>query len=185
MNTYDNFELVSITLYIFSLFVRAVNFEMASKRLAKKLEINMKFMGDFEPKRAKRNESKSIYNAAGRIRRTQLWLSVIVWIIGVLVAISHVASAWVSNVATNAVKIAMTSSMKFQLMARLNQKPFTIRILAKRNYNSHFFHSIPKNLRKFLCLKLKKEKEKSRKFNHENSQIYIFCSVESVSNEYY
>lgn len=71
MNTYDNFELVSITLYIFSLFVRAVNFEMASKRLAKKLEINMKFMGDFEPKRAKRNESKSIYNAAGRIRRTQ------------------------------------------------------------------------------------------------------------------
>lgn len=44
---------------------------MAAKRLECELKIDMKFNDDFDPKRAKRNESKSIYDAAGRIRDTQ------------------------------------------------------------------------------------------------------------------
>lgn len=44
--------------------------KMAAKRLEKELKIDMKFNDDFDPKRAKRNESKSIYGSDGRIRNT-------------------------------------------------------------------------------------------------------------------
>lgn len=44
---------------------------MASQRLEKELRIDMKFNDDFDPKRTKRNEMKSIYDSDGVIRETQ------------------------------------------------------------------------------------------------------------------